>query len=182
MSETDRITATLHERLPRFLAAGVDYNDVQEIRSRIFGWEDWCAAWVAKGVEHEGLGEAALAAGRTVTAGEAFVRAALCFHFGQFVFFQDREQKRQAQERKVRAITHALPHLIPPGERLEIPFDGTVLAAHLRRPPGPRPAPCVLLTPGADSTKEELVSLENEFLKRGLATLSYDGPGQGETR
>ena len=34
---------------------------------------------------------------------------------------------------------------------------------------------------GADSTKEEFSTLEDEFLKRGLATFSFDGPGQGTT-
>jgi hypothetical protein len=31
------------------------------------------------------------------------------------------------------------------------------------------------------STKEEHHSMENVFLRRGLATFSFDGPGQGET-
>ncbi len=177
----DRIRETIHDRLPRMVAAGVDYNDVQPILLHIHRWEDWCPAWAAKGAEHEALAEAALEAGNTVTAGEAFVRAALYYHFGQLVSFADRAEKRRAQERKVRACTRALPHLQPPGVRLEIPFENIRLAANLRVPRDGGKVPCILLTPGADSTKEEFVSLENEFLKRGLATLSYDGPGQGET-
>ena len=39
----------------------------------------------------------------------------------------------------------------------------------------------MLLLPGLDSTKEEFFEWENVFLRRGLATLSLDGPGQGET-
>jgi 2,6-dihydroxypseudooxynicotine hydrolase len=39
----------------------------------------------------------------------------------------------------------------------------------------------VLLVPGLDSTKEEFFKLENVFLDRGMATLSIDGPGQGES-
>jgi dienelactone hydrolase len=39
----------------------------------------------------------------------------------------------------------------------------------------------VLLVPGLDSTKEEFFRLENVFLDRGMATLSMDGPGQGES-
>jgi pimeloyl-ACP methyl ester carboxylesterase len=52
---------------------------------------------------------------------------------------------------------------------------------NLRRPSadGERP-PLVLLVPGLDSTKEEFFRLENVFLERGMATLSIDGPGQGE--
>ena len=55
------------------------------------------------------------------------------------------------------------------------------MAANLRRPAGLECAPLVLLIPGLDSTKEEFFHWENVFLARGMATLSMDGPGQGET-
>src|SRR5436190_1516275 len=77
-------------------------------------------------------------------------------------------------------ITAGLTHLDPPGTRLEIPFGGGTLAAVLRRPPGPGPHPAVVLIPGLDSAKEEFGPVERVFLDRGLATLSVDGPGQGE--
>jgi pimeloyl-ACP methyl ester carboxylesterase len=38
----------------------------------------------------------------------------------------------------------------------------------------------VVIVPGTGSTKEEFYLLEGEFLRRGVATLSLDGPGQGE--
>ena len=84
----------------------------------------------------------------------------------------------------------------PTAERIEARLDDGVLAANLRRPPGvagrrqagagdpgrddTRP-PLVVLIPGLDSTKEEFFHWENAFLMRGMATLSMDGPGQGET-
>src|SRR5207245_2423117 len=50
-----------------------------------------------------------------------------------------------------------------------------------RRPSPAGRYPLVLLLPGLDSTKEEFFHWENVFLTRGMATLSLDGPGQGET-
>ena len=38
----------------------------------------------------------------------------------------------------------------------------------------------MVVIPGLDSTKEEFFAFEGVFLARGLATLSLDGPGQGE--
>lgn len=38
-----------------------------------------------------------------------------------------------------------------------------------------------MLIPGLDSTKEEFFYFEQSFLDRGMATISFDGPGQGET-
>jgi 2,6-dihydroxypseudooxynicotine hydrolase len=72
-------------------------------------------------------------------------------------------------------------HLDPTAERIEVPFDGATMVGNLRRPPGASRPPLVLLLPGLDSTKEEFFYWEDGFLKRGLATLSLDGPGQGET-
>jgi 2,6-dihydroxypseudooxynicotine hydrolase len=54
------------------------------------------------------------------------------------------------------------------------------MVATLRRPESASKPPLVMLLPGLDSTKEEFLYWENVFLKRGLATLSLDGPGQGE--
>jgi dipeptidyl aminopeptidase/acylaminoacyl peptidase len=82
--------------------------------------------------------------------------------------------------RAVRCLEDALPHLDPPGERHEIPFEGATIFGVLRRPRLQAPAPAVVLVPGLDSAKEELQASEALFLERGLATFTVDGPGQGE--
>jgi dipeptidyl aminopeptidase/acylaminoacyl peptidase len=87
---------------------------------------------------------------------------------------------KAAHARAVVAYTDALPHLDPPGRRLEIPFERGTLVAVVRTPTGEGPFPVVLMIPGLDSTKEEIRSTEQTFLDRGLATFSVDGPGQGE--
>jgi 2,6-dihydroxypseudooxynicotine hydrolase len=90
------------------------------------------------------------------------------------------DQLRAAHERAVSCLDDALPHLDPPGRRIEIPFEGARLVGVLRVPAGPAPHPVVVLVPGLDSAKEEFRSTEALFLDRGLATFSVDGPGQGE--
>jgi 2,6-dihydroxypseudooxynicotine hydrolase len=55
------------------------------------------------------------------------------------------------------------------------------LIGYLRLPPGVSQAPCAIIIAGMDSRKEELRNFENQFLARGMATVSYDAPGQGET-
>ena len=177
----DLLKETIRLRYPRLLASGVDYNDAQTVLGRIRRFEDWCAEWVAMARAHERLGDEALREGRALTAGEAFVRAAIYYHTGQSVFFDDPAEKRRVQELQRDAYRKAMPHLSPPAQQLEVPFEGIAFTGNLRVPRGVRPAPCVLLNPGADSTKEEFYTLENEFLRRGVATFSYDGPGQGLT-
>ncbi|MET0525886.1 MAG: alpha/beta hydrolase [Nocardioides sp.] len=165
---------------PRFTVNGVTAADFGRVTESIESWDDWCAAWVAAGSEHEALGRDALAEGRHRSAGEHLAQAAVYHHFAKFVYVQDVVQMRAAHARAVACLDDALPHLDPPGRRIEMPYDGSRLVGVLRVPSGDAPHPVVVLIPGLDSTKEELRSTEATFLDRGLATFAIDGPGQGE--
>jgi dienelactone hydrolase len=175
-----RVAMAVDHWAARFTANGVDPADFARVTSGIASWDGWCRAWCAAAAEHEDLGRAALAGGRRRSAGGHLAQAAVYYHFAKFLFVQDLVQMRTAHGHAVRCLRDALPYLDPPGERIEIPFAGTTLAAVLRRPAGPGPHPSVVLIPGLDSAKEEFRATEQLFLDRGLATLSVDGPGQGE--
>jgi 2,6-dihydroxypseudooxynicotine hydrolase len=166
---------------PRFTVNGVTVADFERATAGLEHWSDWCAAWSAVAAEHELLGRDALAEGRDRSAGEHLTQAAAYFHFAKFVFVEDVAQMRTAHQRAVACLTDALPHLDPPGRRVVRPFEDTELVGVLRQPAGDGPHPVVVLISGLDSAKEELRSTEQTFLDRGLATLTIDGPGQGET-
>lgn len=180
-SQSSRLHQVVGHWLPRMLVAGVPHGDILRLIDETGEWLNWCATWSAEGAKHFAMGEEAERAGRMVTAGEAYQRAALFYHFGQFMFFDDLEQKRAASGHKVAAYARAAPLLRPLAQPVSIPFEGGVLKGYLRRPADDTAALAVLI-PGSDSTKEEFASLEEHFLKRGLATFSFDGPGQGEGR
>lgn len=74
----------------------------------------------------------------------------------------------------------AAPLLDPPLGRIEVPFGDTALPGYLRLPRNVEAPPCVILLGGLDSTKEEQFAFTSACAERGLATLSFDGPGQGE--
>ena len=176
-----KVQAAIDNWAPRFVAQGVDYNDFVRATRSIERWEGWLDAWVQMGDMHTSLAQEAQAAGRDLSAGEAFVQAALCYHFAKFVWMVDPVRHRQASENAVASLYAAHRLLDPSAERLEVPFEGSTMVGNLRRPPAVDNPPLVLLLPGLDSTKEEFFYWENVFLRRGLATLSLDGPGQGET-
>jgi dipeptidyl aminopeptidase/acylaminoacyl peptidase len=167
--------------IPRFLASGVDYFDLLDLLKRIDRWEIWCREWSRVAARQEALGEEALARGHHVTAGQALGRAAACYHFAGFRFYEDMAQKAQADRKAWECYRKAAPHFQPKAERITVPFAGSHLVGYLRLPPGVNPAPCVIIVAGMDSRKEEMHGVENEFLARGMATVSYDGPGQGES-
>jgi pimeloyl-ACP methyl ester carboxylesterase len=175
-----RVQAAIKNWAPRMVTQGVDYNDFVRTTARIERWEEWLDAWSETAELHVRLAREAAEAGRLRTAGEAYVRAALCFHFAKYVWVVDGDRNRATTERARDALYEAHRLLDPTAERIEAELDGARIYANLRRPPDAGRPPLVILIPGLDSTKEEFFHFERVFLDRGLATLSLDGPGQGE--
>jgi 2,6-dihydroxypseudooxynicotine hydrolase len=180
MARDARVESAIAHWAPRFVSNGVVLADFQEVTAGLERWDDWCSAWSARAAVHEALGREALGRGHRLTAGEHLTRAGVTYHFAKFMFVNDMDQMRAAHGKAIECRQLALPHLRPPGERVEIPYCGSRLPGILRRPAGAAPPPVVIMVPGLDSAKEEMESYELPFLARGVATLSIDGPGQGE--
>jgi 2,6-dihydroxypseudooxynicotine hydrolase len=176
----NRVQVAAQHWRPRFVANGIDVNDFDQTVERTTDWKDWGPNWLAVGQVHEALGREAQRHGRLLSAAQAFQRAAWCYHLGKFLWFEDLDMHADLRDRSVSVYREALPYIDPPGERLEIPFEGRFIPAHLRRPPRTGRGPLVLIVPGLDSSKEELFAIEDDFLRRGMATLTIDGPGQSE--
>ncbi|MDA1000178.1 MAG: alpha/beta hydrolase [bacterium] len=164
----------------RLLANGITYFDATEVIPKVGSWDDWCRLWIERGDFRLAGAEEMARSGRRQSAAEGFVRAALAYHFAQFVYNEDPALKQEAQDKKVAAYQRALPDLLPPGERIEVPYESGNLPGILRIPAGLSKAPCVILISGLDSTKEEFHTLEAIVHSRGLATFAFDGPAQGE--
>ena len=88
---------------------------------------------------------------------------------------------KAANMKAVECRQTALPHLRPPGERVEIPYEGKTLYGILRKPEGVKKPPIVVMAVGLDSTKEEGRRLRAVPSSRAAWRRSlFDGPGQGE--
>jgi 2,6-dihydroxypseudooxynicotine hydrolase len=178
----DETKQHLISRLPRLIGSGVDYNDAMGVIADMKDVADWSRGWEGVAEHHQARGDAALAAGNTVTAGEAYFRAAISFHTGQSGTVATPAETLRVQGRQREVYLKAMNHLRPPVERIQVPFESLAFPGNLRLPENvTEPCACVLLNAGGDSTKEEFFTMENEFLNRGLATCAYDGPGQGMT-
>jgi dienelactone hydrolase len=177
----ERVEAAIRNWAGRFIANGIDYNDFVRTTAAIERWDEWLNAWTETAQVHVALAEDARANGYDRSAGEAYLRAAVSFHFSKFVWVLDPELHRRNTESAVTCLYAAHALLDPTAERIEAAVEGGTVVANLRRPVGDAPAPLVVLIPGLDSTKEEFFHWESVFLNRGMATLSLDGPGQGET-
>ncbi len=182
MSSDPRLKAAIAHWGPRFVANGVVLTDFEEVTASINSYDEWCAAWSKRAGLHEALGREALAQKHFLTAGECMQRAGVYYHFASFLFVHDQAQMKAAHKKQIECRQAALPHLRPPGERVEIPYQGKSLAGILRKPAGIEKPPVVVMAVGLDSTKEEGDAYEAPFLARGIATLVFEGPGQGEAQ
>lgn len=166
---------------PRFVNNGSDYLDFERTLARISRWDQWCREWGRTAEGYEAIAQRAEEAGNSVTAMDAWRRAALCWHWAKFVFVIDPEQQRAASDRTVADYAKGVTGLRPPAERVSIPYGDAQLPAYLRVPAAAAPPPVVVMVPGLDSVKEELQATAEYFLARGMAILAVDGPGQGES-
>ena len=165
-------------RLARINIAGhIDYSETSRILSSIRARRDWFPTWMAAAERHAGLAAQATERGAHASAGDAYLRAALCAHWG--TMFGDERTKTKAHRRSVELYTAGAAWFDPPSERAEIPFDGDVVPAWVRAPRG-EPRGLVLMIGGADTNKEELHHWGTELARRGLRVVAFDGPGQGE--
>jgi dienelactone hydrolase len=181
VARDEQVQSAIDNWAPRFIANGIDYNDFQRVTTSVERWDDWCRAWSKCGAVHERMAEEAEAEGHYISAGEHYLRAAIAYHFGKYLFVRWPDELRAAHEHVVRDYQRGLPYFAFPGEHVAIPYEGGATMYGILRKPWHEPKPpVVILVPGLDSVKEELHNYGDDFLRRGMAVLAIDGPGQGE--
>jgi 2,6-dihydroxypseudooxynicotine hydrolase len=181
MASDPRVDLTFSLFKPRYIHTGVDPFDLERMVARIDRWEDWCSIWSDEASKHEQQAQDATKQNHTVTAAEAYLRAAIYYHYAKHYFLVDQQQYLQAHQNMLRCYAAASPHTDPPMERVEFPFEAKYLPGYLRRPRGVTRPPVAVILPGLDAAKEELHAWSDAFLSRGVATVTLDGPGQGES-
>ena len=141
------------------ITASVPPWDFAQIVAELESYDDWCRVWSRWAARHEALGDAAAAAGRGLTAGDAYVRAALFYHWASFLFTERRDSSAQPCEAMDAVWAKAAPHVGM--ERVET-------STARRATCGGRPARAARSRPpGVDSTKEEFFGLTSELVDAG---------------
>ncbi len=166
-----------------FIAQGLPASDVRRAIARARSVNNWVEGWRTVANEREDDGNRLMEQGYTVSASQCFFYATLAYHFAQFIYFSDLDEKHTIHHRSVECYKQAVRMFEPPAERVEIPFRGITMPGYLRIPRDVARPPVVININinGAAMAKEQFHNWENEFLARGMATLSFDGPGSGES-
>ena len=181
MASDPRVDLMFSHNRPRYEATGVDPNDLRAIMERIDRWEDWCKVWSAEGARHEATAREASGNMLVVTAAEAHIRASIYYHYGKHLFAGHPDEFKAAHDSMLRCYSAGAPALDPPLDRVEFPYKGIAMPGWLRKPRGKVRPPVAVILPGLDACKEELHAWAESFVARGMAALTLDGPGQGET-
>ncbi|MGH3218687.1 MAG: alpha/beta hydrolase family protein [Streptosporangiaceae bacterium] len=145
--------------------------------------ESWFRAWREVAERNQDLAREAMGQGHQETARAAWLRAANYFRSCEFMLPAADERRLQIFSRCEESFRSAGEVFDPPLEVLQIPFGSARLHAYLLRPArGSAPWPTVIAFGGLDSFKEEVYFMVGKGLvRRGIACVLLDGPGQGAT-
>ena len=141
-------------------------------------------AWCEQADRLVELAEEDLRAGRRLSAGAKYGRAATYYITAERMQNRHFEPRRRAYSRMLESFARYIELAELNCQRVEIPYQGKTLAGlfvRAERSDG-SPAPCIAFFNGLDSTKEMIFGsrIGQELSRRGISTLMVDQPGVGE--
>jgi pimeloyl-ACP methyl ester carboxylesterase len=141
--------------------------------------DQWAAAWsriagryAAEAAVHE-------AAGRAEEARKGYLMAWRLYSFARWPT-PNSPGKQTAYTHALDAFAHYARLLDPAPQIVRIPFGDKEIVGWLRLPRSAGAAPLVLTISALDSRKEDNVERSDAFIRRGIATFSFDMPGTGQ--
>ncbi|HWM68896.1 MAG TPA: alpha/beta hydrolase [Steroidobacteraceae bacterium] len=141
-------------------------------------------AWCEQADRLVELAQEDLRAGRRLSAGAKYGRAATYYITAERMQSRHFELRRRAYSRMLESFAHYIELAELNCQRVEIPYQGKSLAGLFVRAErsDDSPAPCIAFFNGLDSTKEMIFGsrIGQELSRRGISTLMVDQPGVGE--
>ena len=158
----------------------------KRLKDRIGDDEAWFQEWRRMGEELENLAKDAAAKGRHITASGFNFRACMYYQTGERFRQPKDDQALDAYRRAVTCFKEGAKVAAPPAiEPVEIPYEGgkSLPAYFVKASADQRgPLPAVIFFDGLDVTKEYCYFWGvRDMVRRGLACLIVDGPGNGES-
>jgi dienelactone hydrolase len=145
--------------------------------------DSWCGQWRATAGRVEAIADGCTAGGHEVSARAAYLRASA--YYALALSSVDGTNDPSALLLPIfrahrRCFDAYVARLDPPGQQVEITYEGTGLPGYFFRPdPTGRPRPTLILNNGSDGAITSLwPPLGAGAVARGYNTLVFDGPGQ----
>ncbi|MGZ8198279.1 MAG: alpha/beta hydrolase family protein [Burkholderiales bacterium] len=171
---------------------GAEVGEINRIglrlRSHLGDDKAWHREWAREALKVEQTGRERLAQGHAASAATYLLRAANYYHVGER-FLQPKSEGLDEYKRGVECFRDAAGLMTTPRiEHVEVPYEGKSLPAilvHAENARDGRPAgkaPAMVFFDGFDVTKEiQYFKGVPDLVKRGIACLIVDGPGNGES-
>lgn len=154
------------------------------LRNSIRKLDDFCREMVKLAHHFERRGDIQRRTGHPVSAGDDYFTASILYGGAQWPIFGNTELNVVLEQKKTDCYTAYAANADHHVEPVEIPYDGRSLAGWLHLPAGygnrSDRLPCVAMLSGMDGFKEmNVFASADRYLRRGMAVLTLDGPGQG---
>ncbi|RFA29369.1 hypothetical protein CAI21_09895 [Alkalilimnicola ehrlichii] len=146
-------------------------------------FESWTNAWLATAQRIHASAERCARAGRTVSAREAYMRAASYYRAAEFFLHENPADPRirEYYTANMECFRQAIERLPQPPEPARIPYLETTLPGWFyKAEANGYPQATLLLQTGFDGSIEELHGHAVAATKRGMNCLTFEGPGQGQ--
>jgi len=167
------------------------YDDMEQVMTSLTSYDHdkWVAAFTSLAKPYEDKAGQAEKDGDAQEAKENYLRAYQYYRLARYPTI-NLDVKKEAYRKSQEMLLKASQYFDVPIERVEIPFkgrdgEGDKIIAYLRIPnTGIASFPLLFTWGGIDGFKEEGLVSENvndSALQHGLATLTIDGPGVGDS-
>lgn len=146
-------------------------------------FESWYQEWNRTADHFRKKGDTSLAQNHTVSAREAYFRAATYYRTAEFFLHGNPADPRILKTWKNGRdlFSTAVKMDTIPVELVEIPFENTTLPGYFYAVDNSgTPRPLLIVQTGFDGCQEELHPYAVEGVKRGYNVLTFEGPGQGQ--
>jgi pimeloyl-ACP methyl ester carboxylesterase len=163
---------------------GVQREDVEGIVKSLTSLDPdhWAEQWMKVGLAHEAKGDQLAEGGaERVKLRDAYVLAFNYCRVGKYPCAST-PGKREAYRHAVRLFRKAAKYFDLPLEVVEVPFkEGKNVVGYLQKPAGAARPPVAMHWGGVDVWKEDRQGINAVLHRLGLATLTVDMPGAGES-
>jgi hypothetical protein len=161
----------------RWLVHGLSRDDLAKVRSHCTTLQGWTQHWSRLACEKESLAVSLENDGHTRDAEYTYRIASLYYNLTQWIYPVPTDQKRKWMKKCQELFQHADLLSSIPALYSSFKVGGHTCHGRIRVPEHPKG--CVVIINPIDSSKEELFLYERDFIQADLATVSFDGPGQG---
>lgn len=163
----------------RWIVNGIPKATVEELRQRVYRLEEWIQIVQRQAENFEQHAVSALGQ-RSADEAKCYYRiAGMHYSLIQWMLPEYGTEKREWYKRCKEMHEQADKLVADQIINMVIQVEGKECYGRIRVPANAKG--CVIIFNPIDASKEELVQYEDHFAEMGFVSISFDGPGQGET-